>query len=141
MNNKFLIILKTKASKIIFATILSGIGMWITAGIWHNLIMPQFDKSVSAHHDGLGIMLISYFILSFMMVFIFHKSEYFRSSLIKGLFFGAFVGILWVFPHGLTMAAVHNSSIIYEIKNACWHAIEQGIGGIIIFLVIVTKAK
>ena len=47
---------------------------------------------------------------------------------------GAIIGVLWVFPHGLTMAAVHESSISYQITNTMYHIIEQGIGGIIIFV-------
>ncbi len=48
---------------------------------------------------------------------------------------GIIIGILWVFPHGLAMAATHETSILYEFKNTLYHMIEQGIGGLIVFCV------
>ncbi len=45
------------------------------------------------------------------------------------------IGLLWVFPHGLAMAGAHGDSISYVFKNAAWHVVEQGVGGIVIGLV------
>ena len=54
----------------------------------------------------------------------------------EGLRFGMIIGILWVFPHELAMTGAHDGkSVIYVIKNAGWHIIEQGIGGIIMGLI------
>ncbi len=58
---------------------------------------------------------------------------------LEGLKIGVVIGILWVFPHGLTMAGAHETSVIYEIKNMIWHMVEQGIGGIIIALIFGRK--
>jgi len=33
------------------------------------------------------------------------------------------------------MAAVHNTSIIFEVRNAIWHIFEQGIGGILMAMI------
>ncbi len=70
------------------------------------------------------------------MSYFYLNSKEIRDSLIKGIKIGAIIGILWVFPHGLTMAAVHKSSISYEITNTLYHVIEQGIGGAIIFVTV-----
>ena len=112
-------------------TILGGLSMWIVAGLWHNLILPIVNENMEAHHDGLVIMLISYFILALLMVYIFSLTRR-EVSIKEGAYVGAIIGILWVFPHGLAMAGVHDTSTIYEIKNGLYHMIEQGIGGIVI---------
>ena len=118
---------------IVVTTLLSGFGMWVLAGLWHNLIVPLLDPKVTAHHDGLFLMLVAYFILSFLMVVLYlQKSTVQKNRVVDGFIFGLTIGILWVFPHGLSMAGVHNTSIMYEIKNVCWHLVEQGIGGIMI---------
>jgi hypothetical protein len=118
-------------------TLLSGIGMWILAGLWHNLIMPILDPKVTAHHDGLFLMLVSYFILSFLMVILYlQKTMTQENRAVDGLAFGLIIGVLWVFPHGLAMAGAHDTSIMYEIKNTCWHFVEQGIGGITISVLL-----
>jgi len=109
--------------------------MWIVAGLWHNLLLPVIDKNVEAHHEGIGILLIAYFILAFLMVYLFELIQKKHHYIYEGLRIGIVIGILWVFPHGLAMAGAHNTSIFYEIKNAIWHIIEQGIGGIVIAVV------
>jgi putative flippase GtrA len=121
--------------RFIFSTLLTGFGMWVTGGLYHNLILPNFNEKIQAHHEGLGIAFIAYLILAFMMTYLYSIIKPEKDSLIKGIKLGITIGILWVFPHGLTMAAVHESSIIYELKNTLYHIIEQGIGGIIIFYV------
>lgn len=128
--------LKTRPIKLLLSTLIGGFGMWVTAGLWHNLILPGIDSSVQAHHDGLVLMLVSYFILAFIMAYIYSLSYNGRKPVIEGLKMGVVIGILWVFPHGLTMAGAHGTSIGYEINNALYHMVEQGIGGIIIAIVL-----
>ena len=106
--------------------------MWITAGFWHNLILPGIDKNIHAHHEGLVTGLVAYIILALIMSYIYPLGYKGKTPLWEGLKFGIIIGILWVFPHGLAMAGVHETSIIYEIKNMLYHIFEQGIGGIII---------
>lgn len=128
-----------KLRSMIIATLVGGLGMWVTAGLWHNLVLPLFNKSIEAHHDGLGIMLIAYLILAILMTYIYSLVYKGGKPIIEGLKIGVIIGILWVFPHGLTMAAAHDTSIFYEVKNALWHMVEQGIGGIIIAVIIGKK--
>lgn len=127
--------MKTKLSRLLTATLVGGLGMWVIAGLWHNLILPIFNKNIQAHHEGLGLLLVAYFILSLLMTYIYSLSYKGGKPVIEGLKLGIIIGILWVFPHGLAMASTHDTSIIYEIKNTLWHMIEQGIGGIIIALI------
>jgi hypothetical protein len=128
-----------KLKSMIIATLAGGLGMWVTAGLWHNLILPLLNNNIEAHHEGFGLMLIAYFILAILITYIYSLTYKGGKPIIEGIKIGVIIGILWVFPHGLTMAAAHDTSIVYEIKNALWHMIEQGIGGIIIATIIGKK--
>ncbi len=121
--------------KFILATLVGGITMWIVAGIWHNLIMVNLYESVHAKHEGLGLMLVGYFILALFMAYLYPLFQKAENIVLNGLLFGGIIGLLWVFPHELVMAGAHDTSIKYVIKNGIWHMVEQGIGGIIIALI------
>jgi hypothetical protein len=114
----------------------AGLGMWVLAGLWHNLVLPGIDENVHPHHAGLGIMLIAYVVLAALSTYLFVRTDRRRGNLLTGLELGIVVGVLWVFPHGLAMAAAHRTSIAYEFKNALWHIVEQGAGGLIIAVVV-----
>jgi hypothetical protein len=106
----------------------------------HNLILPAVNENIHAHHEGLAIGLIAYLILSFLMVFIYPiiwPGE--KIAVIKGLKIGVFIGIVWVLPHGLALAGIHHTSILYELTNTLYHVFEQSIGGIVISLLIANK--
>jgi hypothetical protein len=128
-----------KLKSMIIAPLVGGLGMWVIAGLWHNLILPLLNNNIEAHHEGFGLMLIAYFILAILITYIYSLTYKGGKPIIEGIKIGVIIGILWVFPHGLTMAAAHDTSIVYEIKNALWHMIEQGIGGIIIATIIGKK--
>lgn len=107
--------------------------MWIIGGLYHNLILPTINEKIHPHHEGLGITLIAYFILAFLMSHIYSLSNAKIDTPVRGAKLGVIIGILWVFPHGLAMAATHETSIEYEFKNTLYHMIEQGIGGLVVF--------
>ena len=122
-----------KILKTLFTILLSGFAMWVIAGLWHNLVLPLISAEHDAHHEGIFIMLLAYFILAALMTYFYsHFSR--KNSKFAGLEIGVIIGILWVFPHGLALAGAHDTSIIYEIKNTLWHCFEQGIGGGLIAL-------
>lgn len=125
---------KKKNLKLIVASLISGFGMWVVGGLYHNLIMPSVNENMHPHHEGLAITLIAYILLGLLMTYFYLNAKDNEDSILKGIKIGVIIGILWVFPHGLTMAAVHESSISYQITNTIYHIIEQGIGGIIIFI-------
>jgi len=130
--------------KLIVASFISGFGMWVVGGLYHNLIMPAVNENMHPHHEGLGITLIAYIVLGLLMSYFYLNSKDNKDSILKGIKIGTIIGVLWVFPHGLTMAAVHESSISYQIANTIYHIIEQGIGGILIFVTfryIMSKKK
>lgn len=127
--------MKSKPLRLIIATLASGLGMWILAGLWHNLILPLLNENIHPHHEGIGVMLAAYLILALIMSYLYSIIFKGKKAYLEGLKLGIIVGILWVFPHGLAMAGIHGTSIFYEIKNTLWHVFEQGTGGIIIALI------
>lgn len=125
---------KSVVFQLFISAVISGFIMWVVGGLYHNLIMPAVDENVHPHHEGLGITLIAYILLGLLMSYFYSNAKDAKDSLSKGLKIGVIVGILWVFPHGLTMAAVHESSISYQFTNTLYHIVEQSIGGVMIFL-------
>jgi len=122
--------------KLIVSTVIVGLAMWIIAGLWHNLILANYyARETEATHDGVGIMLIAYFILALFMSYMYPIGYKGGSPIFEGLRFGALIGLLWVFPHELVMVGAHGEPILYVFKNAIWHMVEQGLGGIVIGLI------
>ena len=62
------------------AALAGGLTMWIVAGLWHNLVLPAVDTHAEAHHQGLGIMLLSYIILGVLMTYIYSLVNTFLSD-------------------------------------------------------------
>ena len=119
------------------AAISSSITMWILAGLWHEVIMSQFySEEAHATHEGTGIIFIAYLVLGIIMTYFYSPNRTEKRSYITGLKFGAIMGILWIFPHELAMAGAHGTSILYVFKNALWHIVEQGAGGIVIAVIL-----
>lgn len=125
-----------RSIKFAAATLAGGVGMWVVAGLWHNLIMPALYKGTHATHEGIGILLLAYIVLALIMAYIYPLGYKGGKPILEGLRFGMIIGILWVFPHELAMMGAHEGkSILYVLQNSGWHIIEQGIGGIIIGLI------
>ena len=125
-----------KIKKSVLAILTGGTIMWIAAGVWHNLIMANFYRDVHAEHESIGLLLAAYFILALFMAYLYPLFNKVEDRVFNGLLFGSIIGLLWVFPHELAMAGAHGSSVLYVFKNAAWHIVEQGIGGIVIALVL-----
>ena len=122
--------------KPVIATLATGFGMWIVAGLWHNLIMPALYEDAHATHEGIGILLVAYVVLAMIMAYMYPLGYKGGKPVLEGLRFGIIIGILWVFPHELAMTGAHDGKdIVYVFKNAGWHMVEQGIGGMIMGLI------
>lgn len=120
----------------LFAALAAGIGMWILAGIWHEIIALAFyTEENKTAHEGLGILFAAYLVLGLLMAYLYPLGYKGGKPVIEGFRFGLVIGLLWVFPHGLAMAGAHGESLSYVFKNSAWHMVEQGFGGIIIALV------
>ncbi|MDH4184020.1 MAG: hypothetical protein OEV92_07355 [Nitrospinota bacterium] len=121
--------------KMAAATLAGGFVMWVTAGLWHNLIMPSLYADLHAKHEGIFMLLLAYFILALFMAYLYPMGFKGKHPVKDGLWLGALVGLIWVFPHGLAMAGAHGEPLAYLFKNSVWHMVEQGIGGIVVAVV------
>lgn len=122
--------------KLVLSTVTVGFTMWVISGLWHNLILANFYASeTEATHEGIGILIIAYLILGLFMAYLYPRFFQGGRPAIEGLKFGALIGLLWVFPHELAMAGAHGESLSYVFKNGEWHAVEQGLGGIVLGLI------
>ena len=133
--------MKGKILTMALASLASAIVMWVLAGLWHNLILPAFNKKIEAHHEGLVLMFAAYCLLALLITIFFVLLNPEQKTRVGGLKLGILCGIIWVLPHGLTMAAAHDTSILYEFKNALWHVFEQGIGGLVIEFLFMKRNK
>ncbi|MHA2253421.1 MAG: hypothetical protein ACXAD7_23895 [Candidatus Kariarchaeaceae archaeon] len=121
-------------TKFLLTALTTGFGMWVVAGLWHNLILPSLFPENNAEHEGIFIGLIAYILLAGVMTYLYPFYSK-KNSIRTGFFFGSLIGFLWVFPHSLALAGTHGTSIISEIQNGVYHLFEQGIGGIILVLI------
>ena len=122
-----------KINQYVLAVLAGSFSMWLLAGLWHELLNAAFYQSeTEATHEGIEIILIAYFVLGLLMAYIYPKGYKGGRPVVEGLKFGAIMGLLWVFPHELAMAGAHGESIAYVFKNAAWHIVEQGVGGMVI---------
>jgi len=122
-----------KVSMFIKAGFVSAFVMWIVAGIAHEVIFERFfADQTHESHKGPAAIFVAYCILALLMTYFYSIFPRRQKWLIDGVIFGAIIGVLWVFPHGLALAAAHSKSISHEILNGMWHILEQSIGGLVI---------
>lgn len=122
--------------KLVLAAVVGGLAMWVLAGLWHELVAARFyAEETEATHEGTGIILVAYLILGLLMAYLHGRVYRGGQPAVEGMKLGVVIGLLWVFPHELAMAGAHGEPLSYVLKNAAWHLVEQGVGGIVIALV------
>jgi hypothetical protein len=57
------------------AVVAAALSMWVIAGLWHNLVLPSLYADREAHHDGLGLMLVAYFVLAGLMTYLYRRAS------------------------------------------------------------------
>jgi hypothetical protein len=125
-----------KPRTFLLAVVAAALCMFVVAGLWHNLVLPGLYADKEAHHNGLGLMLVAYFVLAALMTYLYARTSSGRRPAWDGALFGVVVGVLWVFPHELVLAGAHGDSLAYVFKNGAWHVVEQGLGGWVLGLVL-----
>jgi len=126
--------------RLVLATLAGGVTMWLLGGLWHTVLMVAFYSAAThAAHEGVGTILLAYLILAGMTAYLFSRVHRGGRPAVTGLKLGVLIGLIWVFPHGLAMVGAHGDSLVYVFKNAAWHIVEQGIGGVVIALVACAK--
>lgn len=121
---------------LIIASLAAAAGMWIVAGIWHEVLAAHFYTADTAPHQGVGLILVAYVVLAGLMALFYRRGFSNGRPLLNGAWFGALAGLFWVLPYTLSMAAAHGEPVTGVFANAGWHMVEQGVGGVIIALVL-----
>lgn len=119
--------------RIWLAALICATAQWGLAGLWHQLIVPQFYvEARHADHAGTGIIFLAYLVLGGLMACLYSPFHQPHRRWISGIRFGALMGLLWVFPHELAMAGAHGEKLAYVFQNGAWHVVEQGWGGLVL---------
>lgn len=117
----------------VLAAAFAGVSMWLLAGLWHTVLMATFyTERVDAAHEGVATILVAYLVLAALMTWIYRLRATTLHPLRDGVMVGAVVGVLWVFPHELALAAAHGEPLAYVFENGAWHVVEQALGGLVI---------
>lgn len=116
--------------------------MFVLGGIWNALIMTDqyadhAPVNVRSPEDASMLFLIvGYLLLTCFMTFLFSQSFSERPSTGQGFQFGALFGIIATLPLYMILYAVWDISIVHILIDSGWHLVEQGIGGIVLGLVM-----
>lgn len=124
-------------TRIASGALAGAVAMWLLAGLWHKVVARKFYERDSHGHDaheGIGIIFVGYLVLGVLMAYLYSVVHGGAPSVASGLGFGALIGVLWVFPHELTMVGAHGKPLDYVLKNGAWHIVEQAVGGLVIAL-------
>jgi len=115
---------------------LVALAAWMVMGllsiIWHLVL---FSDLYNNGNCNIPIAALAYFMLSLLMTYaypIFYKGG---SPVIEGLKFGIFIGLIWILPLHILQLSIERVDLNMMLVDDPWHAIEQGIGGIVIALV------
>ena len=124
-------------TRIALGALVGAIAMWLLAGLWHKVVARKlYEGNSHGHeaHEGIGIIFVGYLVLGLLMAYLYSVVYGGAPSVGSGLRFGALIGVLWVFPHELTMVGAHGKPLGYVLKNGAWHIVEQAVGGMVIAL-------
>ena len=115
------------------AALTGGLAMWLVAGAWHEIVAATlYAETIANEHQGVGTILIAYLLLAAFMTFLIRHTRVSQNAYVTGAVIGVLTGVLWVFPHELSLAAAHGEPLGGVFLNGAWHMIEQGIGGLVI---------
>ena len=124
------------AKKMIRATILAFIVMFILGGLWHAILMVDFYKELltpeSREPHQIQFIASGVFLLALSMAYLYPKGYRGGSPIKEGLVFGVIMGLIWIIPHGLVMHGMTATSGKLLLVDGLWHLFEQGMGGIVI---------
>ena len=116
--------------------------MWLLAGAWHEIVASRlYADRIQDEHQGVGLIFLAYCVLALLMTFFLRHARLSQRPLVQGAVLGSVIGILWVFPHELALAAAHGEPLGYVFVNAAWHVVEQGTGGIVIAVSMYVLAR
>src|SRR3954466_8379203 len=128
--------------KLIFFAVPAAV-MFTLGGLWNSLLVPRLFTShapVIARAPAdvrFGIITLAYVVLTAFMAFLFTQSFRQKPGALAGFQFGSLFGVIMTLPVYLLIFAVWDVAIAPLMIDALWHAIEQGVGGIVMAMLLV----
>ena len=125
--------------KLILATVLGFVVMFLISGLWYLIIMKgyyneQFSEVFRQESKMIWIA-IGYLVGAFLLALIYPIGYKGGAPMNEGLRFGILMGLLIALPMGLTLYGVYAIPLIPTIINIVYQVVEKGIGGLFIGLV------
>ena len=124
--------------KMIMAWLGGFLVMFVLGGIWHNIVMMDYnmaayaDVTLSEDEFSLALIAVGYLILSFMMSYMYPIGFGGGSAIKEGLRFGVMLGIFMSFSKAFIFAGAYKMPLDANLYDAVYHVAELAIGGIVI---------
>jgi hypothetical protein len=126
----------------IIATVVAGLAMFMLAGLYTGVIAKGFmtanvDANMIRMQPNMMLIASGYLFLAALMTLIFpHIKDLTAGSVKSGVVFGMVSGIVWMMPYSLVLFGVYRFPYIAISVDFVWALVEQGIGGILISLIL-----
>jgi len=128
--------------RIVLAVVSAGIAMFSLAGLYTGVLARAFiashvDPAMLRASPNLGLVFAGYALLAMLMTLIYARlARVTGSPAWAGARFGLISAIGWLMPYSLVLFGVYRFPYVVLPMDFGWALIEQGIGGLIIGLVL-----
>ncbi len=125
-------------NKYLLASISGFIVMFLLAYLGHDMLMPLISdanpmESIERSEPYMIGIMAAYLVIALIMAYIYPKGVEGDSWIGNGFRFGVLIGILISLPISLIFYSILEGTAISHIfVETIWHAIEQGVGGVVI---------
>ena len=125
--------------KLILATVLGFVVMFLISGLWYLIIMKgyyneQFSEVFRQESKMIWIA-IGYLVGAFLLALIYPIGYKGGEPVNEGLRFGVLMGLIISLPMGLVLYGVYTVPLAPTFVNIIYQVVEKGIGGLFIGLV------
>jgi hypothetical protein len=127
--------------------VVPAVVMFTLGGLWNSVLLPRFIASqapVIARAPAdvkIGIIALAYGLLTAFMACLFTRSFSAKPGSLAGFQFGSLFGVIMTLPVYLLIFAVWKVSVGPLLLDALWHGFEQGVGGVLMAVLLVPKAS
>ncbi len=121
------------------------LAMFVLGGLWNSILLEKIlalPAPVIARPPAevrLGVIALAHVLLTAFMAFPFTQSFPNPPGSLAGFQFGSLFGVIMTVPVYLLLYAAWNVSLRALLVDAGWHAIEQGVGGVLLGVLLVEK--
>lgn len=124
------------------AALAAALAMFSLAGLYTGVLARAFiashvDPAMLRPSPNLALTFAGYALLALLMTLLYARLiPVMRSPAWDGVRFGMISGICWLMPYSLVLFGVYRFPYVVLPMDFAWALIEQGVGGLIIGLVL-----